>query len=369
MNQPPTTPDTIRVMVVDDSFVIRALMARALDGEADFKIVASAPDGQQALREMDRNEIDVIVLDIEMPVMDGLTALPLILQKDPNIHVLIASTLTSKNAEISLKAMRAGATDYLTKPSTSSELMGADEFKRSLIEKVREFGKMTKRKRILNPKRAAPTTTPATIVRPPTSAFQTHKDKKYPRPDIIAVGSSTGGPQALFNFIGGLKGKVRQPIVITQHMPPTFTAILAQHITQQTGMNAAEAKDGEAVEAGKVYIAPGDNHMKFRKDGLRVVVQLDKSPPVNFCRPAVDVMIRSLTEIYNDRILAVILTGLGQDGKSSCIELFNKGGAILAQDETTSVVWGMPGSVAQANICAEVLPISHLAAVVERMAR
>ncbi len=361
-------PDPIRVMVVDDSFVIRALLARALEDQKDIQVVTTAANGEIALREMDRHQLDVVVLDIEMPVMDGITAIPLILQKDPNVHILIASTLSQKNAEISLRALKAGATDYLAKPSTGSELTSADQFKADLVMKVKEFGLMTRRKRATNPKGLA---TGVAAAKPETAkaALKLHKDKAYPRPDVLALGSSTGGPQALFNLLGLLKGKIRIPIVLTQHMPPTFTSILAQHIKQQTGFEAFEAQTGMALEGGKVYVAPGDFHMKFRKEGTRILVTLDQSPPVNFCRPAVDVMLRSLMEIYNAKILAVILTGLGQDGKAACTELFEKGGAVLAQDETTSVVWGMPGAVANAGICANVLPLSHLAPEIERMVR
>jgi len=369
MSLPAATPapDAIKVMVVDDSFVIRALLARSLEGHADIQVVTTAGNGEIALKEMDRHALDVIVLDIEMPVMDGLTAIPLILQKDPNVQIVVASTLTHKNAEISLKALKLDATDYLAKPSTGSELTSAEQFKTDLVMKVKEFGRLARRKRITNPNAARTTEAAKPVVA--KAPLKLQKEKAYPRPDIVAIGSSTGGPQALFNFLGLLKDKIKQPIVITQHMPPTFTAILAQHIHQQTGFEAFEAKDGMVLEGGKVYVAPGDFHMTFRREGLRTLIQLNQSPPVNFCRPAVDVMMRSLMEIYNAKILAVILTGLGQDGKNACVELFEKGGAVIAQDESTSVVWGMPGAVANAGICADVLPISHLAALAERMAR
>lgn len=365
----PAENGPLRIMVVDDSFVIRSLLARAIADQPDMTVVTTASNGKQAVDEMDTHTLDAIVLDIEMPVMDGITAIPLLLQKDPFVQIIIASTLSQKNAEISFRALRAGATDYLAKPSTSGELNSADQFKNDLVQKIRELGAITRRKRKDGVK--PPAATARDIVAAPTAKrnITLHKDKKYPRPNVIAIGSSTGGPQALFNVLSGLKGKVQQPIVITQHMPPTFTAILAQHITQQTGMNAVEAQNGMILEAGKVYVAPGDYHMAFHAEGAKTKIKLEQTPPVNFCRPAVDVMLRSLMGIYHDKILAVILTGLGADGKGACIELFEKGGAVLAQDEVTSVVWGMPGAVAQAGICADILPISHIAAAIERMAK
>jgi two-component system chemotaxis response regulator CheB len=367
----PAPVGALRIMVVDDSFVIRSLLARMVADQPDMVVVATAANGKQAIDEMDKHELDAIVLDIEMPVMDGITAIPLLLQKDPAVQIIIASTLSQQNAEISFRALRAGATDYLAKPSTSGELTNAEQFKNDLILKLRELGAVTRRKRAngIKATQQAPDAAPSTIATPPKKIFTLQRDKKYLRPNIIAIGSSTGGPQALFNVLSGLKGKVKQPIVITQHMPATFTAILAQHITQQTGLSAVEGADGMQLEGGRVYVAPGDYHMGFRMDGPRIVIKLEQTEPVNFCRPAVDVMIRSLMTVYYDKILAVILTGLGADGKNACVELFERGGAILAQDETTSVVWGMPGAVAQANICADVLPISHIAAAVERMAK
>ena len=360
----------LQVMVVDDSFVIRALLSRALEDQKELQVATTAMNGQAAIEELKRRAIDVIVLDIEMPVMDGLTAIPLLLQVDPSVQIIIASTLTHKNAEISMKALKAGATDYLAKPSTSSEMNSADQFKHDLVAKVKELGALSRRNR---QRRAAMgvVAPQAVVTAAPKKELVLHKNKIYPRPEIICIGSSTGGPQALFNVLGGLKGQVRQPIVITQHMPPTFTNILAKQITQQTEIPAFEGEEGMRIESGKIYIAPGDFHMLLVRDGVSgpVTIRLDKSEPVNYCRPAVDVMLRSVMQVYGNRILSVILTGLGADGKNACVELFEKGGAVLAQDETTSVVWGMPGAAAMAGVCANVLPISHMAAEIIRMAR
>ena len=357
----------LQVMVVDDSFVIRALLSRALEDQKDIQVAVTAGNGQAAINELKHRPLDVIVLDIEMPIMDGLTAIPLLLHVDPDVQIIVASTLTQKNAEISLKAIKAGATDYLSKPSTSSEMSSADQFKIDLVTKIKEFGALSRRNRLKRDK--FPQAATQTTALEQKKELVTHKNKVYSRPEIIAIGSSTGGPQALFNVLSGLKGNVRQPIVITQHMPPTFTQILANHITQQTGIPAFEVTEGMVIESGKVYVAAGDFHLQFTRDAGILRAKLDKSEPVNYCRPAVDVMLRSLISIYDSRILSVILTGLGSDGRNASIELYERGGAVIAQDEVTSVVWGMPGAVAMAGICAEVLPVSHIASAVIRMAR
>lgn len=369
----------ISVMVVDDSAVMRGLLTRALEEDGTIKVVTSAANGQMALHEFERHkDIDVIVLDIEMPVMDGIEALPKLLAIDSNIQIIIASTLTEKNAEVSLKALELGAADYLCKPSTGRDLGSADDFKRDLIQKVKSLSAVTQRQRERSHLKTSPKTTTAIAAPLPKSAPVVYgkafdivlQKKNYPRPDIIAIGSSTGGPQALFVALKGLAGKVvNQPIVITQHMPATFTTILAQHIQQQTGFETFEVQDNILLEAGKVYVAQGNYHFTIVRSGTQLRAKLTQTEPVNFCRPAVDVMIRSLIPLYGPKILAVILTGLGADGRDACRELFTAGGQVIAQDEATSVVWGMPGAVVQAGICSAVLPIDQIAAAIERIAR
>jgi two-component system, chemotaxis family, protein-glutamate methylesterase/glutaminase len=375
----PLSSGQIPVMVVDDSAVMRGLITRALEEDGTIKVVTSAANGQMAVHEFERNKhIQAIVLDIEMPIMNGIEALPKLLAIDQNIQIIIASTLTEKNAEISLKALQLGAADYLCKPSTGRELASADDFKRDLIQKIKSLAAVTQRQRERASLRAVPKINTPTL---PTShksepvvygkVFDIVLQKKnYLRPDIIAIGSSTGGPQALFVALKGLADKITsQPIVITQHMPATFTTILAQHIKQQTGFETFEVQDNMLLEAGKVYVAQGNHHFTIIRSGTQLRAKLTQTDPVNFCRPAVDVMIRSLIPLYGPKILAVILTGLGADGRDACRELFAVGGQVIAQNEATSVVWGMPGAVAQAGICSAVLPIDQIADAIERIAR
>jgi two-component system chemotaxis response regulator CheB len=355
-----------QVMVVDDSATIRGLLTRALESDREIAVVASASDGEMALNTLARHEVEVIVLDIEMPRMDGLTAIPQLLAKRPGVQIVMASTLTRRNAEVSLKALAAGAADYVTKPGVSS-LTSADEFKRELIFKVKSLALARRR----NSGRTAPTvgietrSTPAPAAAP--RALVALRSVGSELPQAIAIASSTGGPQALFKVLGGMKG-LKQPVFITQHMPPTFTTILAEHIQRMTGWPAHEATDGETPAAGCVHVAPGDFHMTVERtaDGPRL--RLAKSPPENFCRPAADPMLRSLVQVYGGRLLGVVLTGMGHDGLAGSRDLVAAGGTLIAQDEATSVVWGMPGAVAQAGLCSAVLPVGDIAAHVVKLA-
>ena len=379
--QTSTNGNPIRVMVVDDSAVIRGLITRMLEADPDVSVTASVGNGQLAVNQLTRQPgvIDVVILDIEMPVMDGLTALPLLLKADPNIKVIMASTLTKRNAEISLKALSAGATEYVPKPSTARELSGESGFKRELIDKVKNLGiihrRQTTRQPITaRPSPAAPSTAPkATAGAAAPAAAGAQQGWKINRsgevvlrkagtikPDILAIGSSTGGPQALFEFLKGLPKTINLPVVITQHMPATFTAILAEHITRMTGWPCSEAKDGDLIEAGKVLLAPGDYHMIIAQKGPQRIVTLSQDPPENFCRPAVDVMLRSVVKVYGGRVITVILTGMGNDGAKAAHDVVNAGGTVIAQDEKTSVVWGMPGAAASSGVCSAVLPITEL---------
>jgi two-component system chemotaxis response regulator CheB len=364
----PATANPIRVMVVDDSAAIRGFLTRFIESDPDNKVITSVSNGKLAVDSLEPSKYDVVVLDIEMPVMDGMTALPLILKADPAVQVVIASTLTKANASITLDALKSGAAECLAKP-TSQELAGSNAFQDELARKVKSLGHVARRKRGSAVKPAAVKTATTAASAPPEQKKFTLRPEiiKY-APDIIAVGSSTGGPQALLQFFTDLKVKVRQPIVITQHMPPTFTTILAEHISKQSGLLCQEAKDGDVVEGGHIYLAPGNFHMTVREQGGKKIIALNQDPPENFCRPAVDPMLRSLISLYGRKILAIIFTGMGSDGLKGCQQLVEAGGTVLAQDEASSVVWGMPGAVAMAGICTQVLPLTSMARAVREYA-
>ncbi len=370
-----------RVMVVDDSAVVRGLETRMLESDPSIKVVASVGNGQVAIQALDRHDIEVVVLDIEMPVMDGLTALPLLLQKNPGIRVIMSSTLTQKNAEVSMRALELGATDYISKPSSSRELTGGADFKTELVEKVKALGASARagtgiRRRPTAsgapPAGARPAAAPVAVPekRSLHAGTVTLRPAGSDRPDVIAIGSSTGGPQALFTVLAALKkaGGVTQPILITQHMPATFTTILAEHITRISGFSAKEASDGEKIEGGKVYVAPGDFHLLVEVKGGDKIIRLDQGPPENFCRPSVDPMFRSVSKVWGRKVLACVLTGMGSDGAKGGGVIVAAGGTVIAQDEASSVVWGMPGATAHAGVCSAVLPINDVAGWIHKFA-
>ena len=352
----PAAGRPIAVMVVDDSAVIRGLIRRWLEEAPDIAVVATASDGETALRTAASARPDVLLLDIEMPKLDGLSALPRLLKADPELKVIMSSTLTLRNADISLRAMSLGAADYLAKPTSTRELNTVDGFRRELIEKVRALGNARPRRE--RPQGAQPVraAAPEPAPRKPLS----FRPFSPATPRIIVVGSSTGGPQALFKFLGAIGRNARQPILVVQHMPAGFTRILAEHLTKSAGIDAREAVAGEAIQPGRVYVAPGDWHMRVEAAAGGGVLRLDQSPAVNFCRPAVDPMFTSVAAAYGSAALAVVLTGMGHDGLDGGRAIVAAGGTVLAQDEATSVVWGMPGAVATDGICSAVLPIAEL---------
>ena len=361
--------DPYRVMVVDDSAVIRGLLTRSLEKDPVIKVVASVGNGELALKALERHDIEVVILDIEMPVMDGLTALPKLLAAQPGLQIIMASTLTRKNAEVSLRALQAGAADYIPKPSSNSELTGAAVFQRELLEKVKALVKAARSNRPASvPARAADgrakATAPATLAPKRTISL---RKASAALPRIIAIGSSTGGPQALLEVLRDMAAHVKLPILITQHMPATFTTLLAEHIARATGVPCAEGRDGEMVTAGRIYVAPGNYHMVAESQGTSTVIRLNQNPPENFCRPSVDPMLRSLAKLYGSSLLTIILTGMGSDGQKGATEVVEAGGTVIAQDEATSVVWGMPGAVATSGLCSAVLPIQEIGPSVRKL--
>jgi two-component system, chemotaxis family, protein-glutamate methylesterase/glutaminase len=362
----------IRVMIVDDAVVVRGLFGRWVEAEPDLEVVASLRTGREAVNQVERADPDVVVLDVDMPELDGIGALPLLFEKKRDLVVIMASTLTRRNAEISLKALSLGAADYIPKPASNREVTGSPSFRRDLIEKIRQLGLRSKRLRLGNLRaRTAGAEAPAALpskLRP--SAAQPISLRPLPAtpPRVLVIGSSTGGPQAL-NAIVTQIGSVldRAPVLITQHMPPTFTTILAEHLARLTKHPVREAQEGEEVNAGTIYLAPGGRHMSVvRRDGIAVIA-LDDGPLVNFCKPAVDPLFSSAAEVWGPKVLGLVLTGMGSDGLRGAQAIAAAGGCILAQDEPTSVVWGMPSQVAHAGLCSAVLPLDEIAPRLTRL--
>jgi two-component system chemotaxis response regulator CheB len=368
-----TRQEPLRVMVVDDSVVIRGLISRWIASEPDMVVAASLRTGLDAVNQIERVNPDVAVLDIEMPELDGISALPQLLAKKRNLIIIMASTLTRRNAEISFKALSLGASDYIPKPESTREPAAAEIFRHDLIQKIRTLGAKVRRTVpvSLSPP-LAPDRPREPLPRPPLApvaqpqlmrrAFGTQA------PRVLLIGSSTGGPQALMTLVADLGPVIdRVPVLITQHMPPTFTTILAEHLARSSHRPAFEAVDGEIVKAGRIYLAPGGRHMRVVRHGVDAVIALDDGPPVNFCKPAVDPLFASAIDVWQGGTLAVVLTGMGSDGMRGGKEIVAAGGSVIAQDEATSVVWGMPGAAANAGICAAVLPLGQIAPKLVRL--
>jgi len=374
----------LRVMIVDDSVVIRGLISRWIGAEHDMEVAASLRTGLEAVNQLERINPDVAVLDIEMPELDGISALPQLLAKKRDLVIIMASTLTRRNAEISFKALSLGAADYIPKPESTRETSAADIFHHDLIQKIRHLGARLRRKPAVASPPLAPTSPAApaarapVVARPaaPAPAPSAHAPSgplstrpfSTQAPKVLLIGSSTGGPQALMALVTELGPVIdRFPVLITQHMPPTFTTILAEHLARSSRKPAAEAVDGEPVKPGRIYLAPGGKHMRVVRSGAEAAIALDDGPAVNFCKPAVDPLFTSAIDIWHGNILSVILTGMGSDGMRGGKDIVAAGGSVIAQDEASSVVWGMPGAAANAGICAAILPLNQIGAKVNRL--
>jgi two-component system, chemotaxis family, protein-glutamate methylesterase/glutaminase len=364
-------------MVVDDSVVIRGLISRWIGAEPDMVVAASLRTGLEAVQQLERVNPDVAVLDIEMPELDGLSALPKLLAKKRDLIIIMASTLTRRNAEISFKALSLGASDYIPKPESTREATAAEIFHHDLIQKIRSLGAKLRRSA---PSQASPPlvptqphhektreAAPAPRVAPAQSPV-TRRPFGVHAPRALVIGSSTGGPQALMTLVTEIGPVIdRFPVLITQHMPPTFTTILAEHLARSSRRPAHEAIDGEPVKPGQIYLAPGGRHMRVVRHGTDAAIALDDGPPVNFCKPAVDPLFTSAIDVWQAGTLAVILTGMGSDGTRGGKDIVAAGGNVIAQDEATSVVWGMPGAAANAGICAAILPLNQIASKLVRL--
>jgi two-component system chemotaxis response regulator CheB len=372
-----------RVLVIDDSAVARGLMTRWIDEDPELTLVGSAVDGEQGVKKATELSPDLIVLDVEMPKMDGLAALPLLLKAVPGTKVVMASTLTRRGGEVTIRALSMGAADYASKPQ-AGRLAGAEEFRVSLIEKLKALAprpavslasvQTITKTATAGSRTAAPATSAARpaprahnpIARAPVTR---RRPRSTGRPQLVVIGSSTGGPQALRDVVAAFPAGLTAPVVIAQHMPALFTKILAEHLDKAGNLACKEAEDGERLQSGHIYLAPGDFHLTVRKDAAGFYAKLDQNPPVNFCRPAVDPLFESVSEATDGKALGVIMTGMGHDGRQGSQMLRDAGGTIIAQDEATSIVWGMPGAVAEAGLADELLPLTDIGPNIVRRAK
>jgi two-component system chemotaxis response regulator CheB len=371
--QAPFAGRQIRVMVVDDAVVARRVVMRWVEAEADMTITAALRTGREAVEQIEHTDPDVVLLDVDMPELDGIAALPLLLSKKPGLLVIMVSTLTRRSAELSMRALSLGATDYIPKPETNYEVMTSADFRRELIEKIRSLG----RRRVAAREFASPEDTAlrrTRLLQPgtresgtPSGAAPGFRLRPFAvaPPRVLVIGSSTGGPQALTSLIGSLGSAInRAPVLITQHMPPTFTTVLAEHLSRSSGRDVHEGNDGEPIAPGGIYLAPGGRHMRVDGDDDGPRIALGNDGAINFCKPAVDPLFSSAAAFWGSGTLGLILTGMGSDGTQGAADIVAGGGSVIAQDEATSVVWGMPRAAAQAGLCAAVLPLDQLAAKV-----
>jgi len=354
----------IRVLVVDDAIAVRRLMTMLFQSEPDLELVGTAQDGIDALEKVELREPDIISLDLAMPNMDGLTMLREMRTRGIDVPVIMFSTLTHHGAKETIEGLALGAADYVTKPTRYDSPIDALEAVRAeLVPRI---------KAIVASARAASAALQATRSTrngsdPPAAPVAAQTVTRGAMVEAVVVGSSTGGPNALAEVISGLPAGLRVPVLVAQHMPPVYTTYLAQRLDGLSALTVREAIDGEPAHAGTVYIAPGDHHLSLLASAAGATIVLTQTPPVNHCRPAVDVLFAAAATVWGKNTLAVLLTGMGRDGRDGCAALRALGAQVLVQDEATSVVWGMPGAVFEAGLADEVLPIDKIAAAIVRL--
>jgi two-component system, chemotaxis family, protein-glutamate methylesterase/glutaminase len=350
----------ITVLVVDDSVVMRRLVSDVLASDPEIEVVGTAANGKVALAKIPQLNPDVVTLDVEMPVMNGLETLTALRALYPKLPVIMFSTLTERGASATLDALERGASDYVSKPANLGSVVASmDAVRAQLIPKIKSLALRDR----LAPDPALPPVVVETVLRTPARG-------PAARVDLVVIGVSTGGPDAVTTVISALPEDFPVPIVIVQHMPPLFTALFAKRLDNKCSLAVSEARADDRLEAGKVLIAPGDFHLRLHSDPLGVVARLDQGTPENYCRPAVDVLFRSAPETFGAGVLGVVLTGMGSDGVRGAARIVEAGGSVIVQDAATSVVWGMPGAVVSANLASDVLPLGTIAQAIQtRVAR
>jgi two-component system chemotaxis response regulator CheB len=349
-----------RILITDDSVVVRRLLSRIIEDEPGLEVAGVAQNGRIALSKIERLVPDLVLLDIEMPEMDGLEALAELRKTHPSLPVVMFSTLTKRGAASTLDALALGASDYLTKPDTTGGMTAAMELVRSqLVPKIRV---------LCGQPVAKPAPAPAPVSRVEPAAAPAPR-RTHQAIHVVAIGVSTGGPNALMQMLPQLPAQLPGPVLVVQHMPPMFTRLLADRLDSKCALTVREAVPGAPVRPGEIWIAPGDFHMSVVREPGGCSLVLDQDPPENSCRPAADVLFRSVAEAYGGHSLAVVMTGMGQDGCRGAERIREAGGAVLAQDEASSVVWGMPGFVVRAGLADEVAPLGELASAVVRWTR
>lgn len=363
--------DNLKILVVDDTITYRQILSNLVSKIEKVELIGTAPNGKIALSKIELNQPDLVLLDISMPVMDGLETLKQIKKSGPEIDVIMVSGMDRGNANLTMKALSLGALDFIPKPETSSPEESLTILQRSLVPlislvRTRKYarkirGISAEEEKIITPtiiqKQAVFTRDVSKV-----HTVEPERRQKINKIDIVGIGVSTGGPNALQNFVSKIDKDFPVPILTVQHMPPTFTASLAERLDKESEISVSEGKQGEVVQRGRMYIAPGGYHMVVRKDAIdNLILGINDSPPVNSCRPSVDVLFRSIAMAYGGNVLTVVLTGMGNDGASGVATIRRKGGYSIVQDQESSVVWGMPGAVVEAKAVDEIVPLDNMA--------
>jgi two-component system chemotaxis response regulator CheB len=352
------------LLIVDDSRAFQYLLKKALESLSDIHIAGSASNGRQALLQMNAEKIDIVTLDVEMPIMDGLQTLKAIRAKHPNTFVIMVSSLTGYGAKVTLQALEDGAFDFIHKPDESDPERNFQSLKEQLVPIIQSIQRKIKLNSLMAPKTPAKIQSPSSTSALPSPASTVAR--RSLKPTIIGIGISTGGPNALKAVLPALPASFQTPIVLVQHMPPLFTQALAESLDKVCSQTVREAQQGERILNGHIYIAPGGKHMKVEKTLTGGILHITDDPPERNCKPSVDVLFRSLAEGYGAQTLAVIMTGMGSDGTAGLKALKAKGAAILAQDEATSTVYGMPYEAVKAGVVDEILPLSQLSFALQK---
>jgi two-component system, chemotaxis family, protein-glutamate methylesterase/glutaminase len=346
----------IRILIVDDSAVVRRFLAQLVGDDPELELAGTAGTGRIALAKMPIVKPDIVLLDIKMPGMDGIETLTQLRREFTSVKVIMFSSLTERGANATLEALSKGASDYVTKPKDMASLSSAKlELRETLLKKIKAIAKRPKKK-VSDSSRRMLKQPPRDRLSPSTNLIR-----------VVAIGTSTGGPNALATVVKGLPGDFPVPILCVQHMPPIFTKLLADRLNKLTELSVKEAIHGAIVQPGEMWLAPGDKHMVIKRKDKTNYIELNRNPLENSCRPSVDVLIRSVTELYGNQALAVILTGMGRDGFVACGELRKQGGHVIAQDEESSVVWGMPGYVVRGGVAQASLPIGGISIEIDRL--
>lgn len=343
-----------RVLLVDDAVVVRKVLAQAIAQDPALEVAATAVNGRIALAKFPTLQPDIVLLDIEMPEMNGLETVRELRKLDTRVPIIMFSTLTERGAAVTLEALALGATDYVTKPSNLDGTATLEAILRELLPKIRALCRLPCSHSILPAQ-------PLSLSAAPISHPRVFSPAK-----IVAIGVSTGGPDALARVLPHLPATLSAPVLIAQHMPPIFTNMLAARLSAKSELQVRECVSGEPISTGSAVIAPGDFHMVVQQENGVVLLKTHQGPRENFCRPSVDVLFRSVAQIYGERALAIVLTGMGQDGLRGCEMLRNAGARVIVQDEVSSVVWGMPGFVARAGLADKVLPLDQIAQEIVR---